>query len=35
MEKKAESTRGWFMNVTDIEGNRFGLYELAEGMGSG
>lgn len=26
---------GWFNNLIDVEGNRFGLYELAPNMKSG
>jgi hypothetical protein len=28
MEKTPESENGWFANAKDIEGNRFGIYEL-------
>jgi predicted enzyme related to lactoylglutathione lyase len=28
MGKTPQSTEGFFMNVTDPEGNRFGIYEF-------
>ena len=28
LAKKAEAGNGWFSNLTDPEGNRFGLYEV-------
>jgi predicted enzyme related to lactoylglutathione lyase len=27
LEKRNESDNGWFANLTDPEGNRFGIYE--------
>jgi predicted enzyme related to lactoylglutathione lyase len=32
MEKRPESDHGWFANAKDVEGNRFGVYELQPKM---
>ena len=30
--KEKEGDNGWYMFFLDLEGNRFGIYELAKGM---
>ena len=32
--KEKEGDNGWYMFFLDVEGNRFGIYELQEGMKS-
>lgn len=34
LEKRPEGDNGWFVNVKDPEGNRFGLYEWNGGKTS-
>jgi len=31
LPKTAEGKNGWYSNLVDIEGNRFGLYQLVTG----
>ena len=32
--KEKEGENGWYMYFLDVEGNRFGVYELEEGIKS-
>jgi len=32
LEKTEQGTSGYFMNLTDPEGNRFGIYQLSDHM---
>jgi len=34
LSKMAQADNGWFANFTDIEGNRFGVYESAKKCGA-